>query len=58
MDIEGADNKEQILAAHRKTLDTMTTSELAKLLIAMGPQHAEDNCFRELIMDDIKKRKP
>jgi len=44
--------------AHRKGLETMETKDLAKLLISMGPQHDEDDWFRELIVDEIKRRKP
>lgn len=52
------DNADKVLAAHAAAMEHMSTNELAKLLISMGPQHDEDDWFRELIVEEIKKRKP
>jgi hypothetical protein len=56
-----ADNAEAVLKAHRAALETMPTTDLARLLIVSGNTtgrvYQEDEWFRELIVDVLKERK-
>jgi hypothetical protein len=57
-DPTGASNEVAVRSALRNILETMGQVELGKLLVAMGPQHDEDDWFRELIVDVLKTKKP